>query len=119
MNFSSSENLPCIVAFRTPSRLHVQQHFFVEVTNALRRQHASRTLSETESRLAIDGLWMLPGQAWLLEGVANRVWDLGAKLSSYDAAYVALAEGIRAPLVTADARFARTPGPNCAIELFG
>ena len=34
--------------------------------------------------------------------------DLGQRLSAYDAAYVAAAEALEAPLLTRDARLART-----------
>lgn len=38
-------------------------------------------------------------------------------MTSYDAAYVALAELIEAPLVTADGKLAMTPGAACTIEV--
>ena len=37
-------------------------------------------------------------------------------LTAYDAAYVALAEALDAPLVTTDARLARSSGHAAAIE---
>jgi len=39
----------------------------------------------------------------------DRVWELRDHLTAYDAAYVALAEAIDCPLVTADARISRAP----------
>jgi predicted nucleic acid-binding protein len=47
----------------------------------------------------------------------SRAWQLRANLTVCDAAYVALAEALRCPLVTADARLARSPGPRCPIEV--
>ncbi|WP_181790661.1 type II toxin-antitoxin system VapC family toxin [Streptomyces phytophilus] len=44
----------------------------------------------------------------------ERVRQLGS-VRSYDAFYVALAEGLDAPLLTSDARLARAPGPRCRI----
>jgi predicted nucleic acid-binding protein len=38
-------------------------------------------------------------------------------LSVYDASYVALAEALRAPLVTADSTIAESPTVNCEVEL--
>lgn len=46
-----------------------------------------------------------------------RAWELRTNLSAYDALYVALAEQLNAPLLTADARLARAPGLRCVVEL--
>jgi predicted nucleic acid-binding protein len=100
------------------THLHAPDHLAVEVTNVLRRRRNSGLLSETEARLALDGLGELAVQRWPLEILAERCWELGDSLSSYDAAYVALAEHLGAVLLTADARLSRAPGPSCAVEVF-
>jgi predicted nucleic acid-binding protein len=49
-----------------------------------------------------------------------RAWALRANLSAYDAVYVALAEGLRAPLLTLDAKLAKlakTTGHVAKIEV--
>lgn len=46
-----------------------------------------------------------------------RCWELRQSLTIYDAAYVALAETLRADLLTGDLRLARAPGPRCRIEV--
>jgi predicted nucleic acid-binding protein len=51
--------------------------------------------------------------------LAERIWDLRENLTAYDAAYIALAEALDAPLVTMDARLARAPGIRAVIELYG
>jgi len=38
-------------------------------------------------------------------------------LTAYDAAYVALAEGLQAPLLTCDARLGRSHGHQARIEI--
>ncbi len=45
-----------------------------------------------------------------------RIWALRDNLTAYDAAYVALAEAFDAPLVTTDARLARSSGHQARIE---
>lgn len=49
----------------------------------------------------------------------GRVWELRANLTAYDAVYIALAEILEAPLVTIDARLARTPGHSVTVEVIG
>jgi predicted nucleic acid-binding protein len=46
-----------------------------------------------------------------------RCWELRDNLTIYDAAYVALAEALQAPLLTGDRQLARATGPRCAIEV--
>lgn len=52
-----------------------------------------------------------------LPAVTSHTWQLRDNLTPYDAAYVALAELLSAPLATSDARLARATGPRCLIEL--
>jgi len=46
-----------------------------------------------------------------------RCWELRDNLTTYDAAYVALAEALEAPLLTGDRRLAQAAGPTCPVEL--
>lgn len=48
-----------------------------------------------------------------------RAWELRSNLSAYDALYVALAEQLHAPLLTADARLARAAGLRCPVVVVG
>jgi predicted nucleic acid-binding protein len=48
---------------------------------------------------------------------ARRVWELRDNLTPYDAAYVAVAETLGCPLLTADGRLGRAPGLSCAVEV--
>lgn len=63
-------------------------------------------------RLAILPIVRLP-HGPLLE----RCWELKHNLSSYDAAYVALAEMYGTTLLTSDQRLTRSPGIRCDVEL--
>ncbi len=98
-------------------QLHAPDHLPVEVTNVIRRRRHADLLSPTEAGLAVDTFWTLPIRLWPLETLRHRVWDLGANLSSYDGAYVALAERFGTALLTRDARLARAPGVKCEVDL--
>ena len=47
----------------------------------------------------------------------RRMWALGDNVTAYDATYIALAEALSCPLLTADIRLASSPGLRCAIEV--
>jgi len=47
----------------------------------------------------------------------RRAYEQRANVTAYDAAYVALAEGLGCPLVTGDRRLAAASGINCEIEV--
>jgi predicted nucleic acid-binding protein len=50
--------------------------------------------------------------------LADRMWELRHNVTAYDAAFLALAEALGAPLVTCDARVARAPGHAASVEVF-
>lgn len=47
-----------------------------------------------------------------------RIWELRENVTAYDAAYIALAEALAAPLVTTDAKLARASGIRAEMELY-
>jgi predicted nucleic acid-binding protein len=52
-----------------------------------------------------------------IAGLLDRIWELREELTASDATYVAVAEALEAPLLTADARLAQAPGPTCTITV--
>ncbi|MEX2290438.1 MAG: type II toxin-antitoxin system VapC family toxin [Mycobacteriales bacterium] len=89
----------------------------LEVLSVLRRQLAAGRLDVRRAQLALTDLVELP-----LERVAHlpllaRCWELRDNVTSYDAAYVALAEVLGVELVTADGRLAAAPGIRCAVSV--
>ena len=67
--------------------------------------------------IVLDASAALDLTRWLHDVLLPRVWQLRSNLSAYDAAYVALAEALRAPLLTCDRRLAAAPGHRALIEL--
>lgn len=60
---------------------------------------------------------VLPLERFSHVALRSRIWELRDNLTAYDAAYVALAETLGAPLLTSDGRLARVPGVRCKVEV--
>ena len=84
-----------------------------EVASALRRLAASDTISQHLAARSLHDISLLNGQAFEFAELADRVWELRNNVSTYDAAYVALAELLEVPLLTLDARLRAAAGPRC------
>lgn len=91
----------------------------VEVLSAWHRLHALGAIDERRVALARADLDDLRVERTPHGPLLARCWELRANLTPYDAAYVALAEALGAPLLTADARLAGAPGLRAEVELLG
>ena len=98
--------------------LHVPHLFDVEVLHVLRRHSLAGTLTEDRERVALSRLQNTRLSRYSHTTFLDRIWDLKNNLTAYDAAYVALAETLDAPLVTTDARLARASGPRAEVEVY-
>lgn len=87
-----------------------------ECSNIIRRHELGALVSADQAIQAHADLVDLPVDLWPYEVLAERIWQLRSNLTSYDAAYVALAEALSAPLVTLDRRIQRAPGITCSVE---
>jgi predicted nucleic acid-binding protein len=87
-----------------------------ECSNVIRRQELAGALDTGQAAQALSDLFDLPIVYWPYEPLAQRIWELRANLSSYDAAYVALAEQLNATVVTLDRRLQRAPGLRCEFD---
>ena len=88
-----------------------------EIVHALRARVRREEVDVAVAGRAIEtwgrlGMYRVPAV-----GMLARIWELRENLSAYDATYVAVAETLDVPLVTADARLARSPGPTCPITV--
>ncbi len=90
--------------------LHVPHLADVEVAQVLRRCVQFGELTTAEGAAAIETLHALDLVRHSHEPLLDRIWQLRANLSAYDASYVALAEALDAPLLTCDRRLSRAPG---------
>lgn len=89
----------------------------IEVTAVLRRHALAGQLTAEQADNAITDLLALPITVFPTAGLLQRVWELRPNLTAYDGCYVALAEAVDSPFVTADRRLARAPGLRCQIEI--
>ena len=89
----------------------------VETVSVLRRQWLAGNLSDRRFQDAVADLGVLPITRYPIGPFMVRAFELRANVTAYDACYVALAETLRCPLLTADARLASAPTITCAIEV--
>ena len=89
----------------------------LEVLTVWRRQRLRRELTNARAARALADLRALPLRCARHGPLLDRCWQLRDTVTAYDAVYVALAEALEVPLVTADGRLARASGPRCAVEL--
>jgi predicted nucleic acid-binding protein len=97
--------------------LAVPELMDLEVASALRQLVTRGDLDVSRARRALADLAAMPVKRFSHVPLLDRIWELRDNLTPYDAAYLALAEALRATLLTADARLGRAPGPRCAIEV--
>jgi len=89
----------------------------VEVASVLRRHAGNGSLTAQQANAAIDDLLAFPITVYPTAPLLWRVWELRRNVTAYDACYVALAEAVGFPLLTADRRLANAPGLQCALEV--
>jgi predicted nucleic acid-binding protein len=118
------------VLLRTPAARSIEERLFepgetlhaphlvdLEIAQVLRRYAASGQISGRRGRQALDDLAAVRMGRWPHDALMPRVWELRDNLTAYDAAYVALAEGLDAPLLTRDRRLASAPGLRARVEV--
>lgn len=97
--------------------LHAPHLIDIEVMSALRRWTMRGELSAATAELASENLSSIRISRYAHLLLLPRIWQLRANITAYDAAYIALAETIGVPLVTCDAKLARTHGHAAQIVL--
>jgi predicted nucleic acid-binding protein len=84
-----------------------------ETVSVLRRRWLAGDLSDERFRGAVDDLLALPITRFPVGPLMVRAFELRANITAYDACYVALAEALDCPLITADRRLANAPMTTC------
>jgi predicted nucleic acid-binding protein len=94
------------VALSLHSELYVPAHFHAEVLSALRRYSLRNELSDLGTAEALAKLSDLRALTYPLRELTRAIWELRFNLTTYDAAYLALARRLDAGLITLDAALA-------------
>ena len=118
------------VLLNTPSGIQIAERFFdpaetlhaphlldVEVAQVLRRYTRTGELDTARGLQALEDLVDFPLTRYPHDLFLLRIWELRHNVTAYDAAYIALAEALGAPLMTRDAALASAPGNRARIEL--
>ena len=100
----------------TMESLHAPHLLDLEVAQVLCRYVSAGELTPQRGRQALGDLAALPIIRYPHNLFLPRIWALRHNVTA-DAAYLALAESLPAPLVTCDARLASAPGHRTTVEL--
>ena len=103
--------------FSKNDTLHAPHLLDVEVAQVVRRYWRAGEISAARGDEALRDLADLPIQRHSHEPLLGRIWQLRHNVTAYDAAYVALAEGMGAMLLTLDVALARIPGVRVPVVI--
>ena len=103
--------------FDSRQSLHAPHLIDIEIAQVVRRFALGGELDERRGREALADLSDFPLRRYPHDALLPRIWDLRNNLTGYDAAYIALAEALDAPLLTRDQRLARAAGHDARVEL--
>jgi predicted nucleic acid-binding protein len=96
--------------FAPGETLHAPHLLDIEVAHVLRRYARSGVISSERGAEALADLADLPLNRYPHFVLLPRIWELRHNLTAYDAAYLALAEALDAPLLTRDRALASVAG---------
>ena len=99
--------------------LHAPHLVDAEVLHGLRRAVLDGRVGAAEARQALSDFGALTVERHGHGALLPRAWALRENVSACDALYLALAEPLAVPLLTADRRLARAAREHTALEVLG
>jgi predicted nucleic acid-binding protein len=103
--------------FAPETTIHAPHLIDLEIAQVLRRYVRSSQLKPERGSQALQDLQAFPLNRYPHEPFLARIWELRHNVTAYDAAYLALAEALPAPLVTRDTRLLAIDGISTVIEV--
>lgn len=97
--------------------LHAPHLLDLEVAQVLQRFERTGVLNARRAAEALQDLADLPLERYPHDLFLPRIWSMTDNVTAYDGCYLALAEALRAPLLTCDARLAGVPGHDAVVEV--
>ena len=97
------------------NEIHVPAYLDVEVAQVTRRLDLQAVITPARGRAMLELLGEAPIRRVPIAPLLPRIWALRGNLTAYDAAYVALAEALPAPLLTFDRKLQATPGHRAEV----
>ena len=91
----------------------------LEVLATLRNLVLRKEIRPPLAREAILGFGELGLTRYPVTDLIDRIWELRARLTPFDASYIVLAEVFEVPVVTTDSRLARAGGHRAHIVAYG
>lgn len=115
---TAADGVDDLHGYLAAEELHAPTLLDYEVLSALRGLTLGAHLSAARAQDVLTDFEDLPIQRWpSADSLRRRAFQLRDNLSAYDAAYIALAEALECPLLTRDARLARSGGHVAQIEV--
>lgn len=103
--------------FAARQSLHAPHLLDLEVAQVLRRYFLAGRLTADRGATALEYLSGFPIARYPHDVLLARIWELRHNFTAYDAAYLALAEALRAPLLTRDRALASLAGHTARAQL--
>jgi len=103
--------------FAKNQSLHAPHVLDLEVAQVLRRYFLAGRLTADRGATALEYLSAFPLTRYPHTVLLPRIWELRHNFTAYDAAYLALAEALHAPLLTRDRALASSAAHTARVQL--
>jgi predicted nucleic acid-binding protein len=90
----------------------------IEILSVVRRRERHGLLTAHQAAHAVEWLAEAPIGLSPHRPLVQRAWEIRHSISTFDSTYVTMAETLGVPLVTTDARLARSNGHKAEIEVY-